>query len=87
MLTLVVQDLMLVIGTSAQVFPAAGYIEKARKYGARVAIINLEAEEEEELLKLDPGDFAFGQDAATYLPKLLEPVIGTQKPDGSFGHE
>lgn len=80
-------DLMLVIGTSAQVFPAAGYIEKARKYGARVAIINLEAEEEEELLKLDPGDFAFGQDAATYLPKLLEPVIGTQKPDGSFGHD
>ncbi|ATY66847.1 SIR2 family histone deacetylase, putative [Cordyceps militaris CM01] len=77
-------DLMLVIGTSAQVFPAAGYIEDARDCGAVVAVINPEAENEEELAKLDPQDFAFGQDAATCLPVLLEPIIGRAQADGEF---
>ncbi|KAM0349083.1 hypothetical protein ACHAPU_004018 [Fusarium lateritium] len=69
-------DLMLVIGTSAQVYPAAGYIDKARRKGARIAVINPDAENEDEMYKVKPGDFAFGQDAAEYLPLLLEPVIG-----------
>ncbi|KAJ2976885.1 hypothetical protein NQ176_g4683 [Zarea fungicola] len=77
-------DLMLVIGTSAQVFPAAGYIEDARDHGAVVAIINPDAERQEELEKLKPHDFAFGQDAASCLPILLEPVIGTAQADGEF---
>lgn len=38
--------------------------------------INPEAEDADEMYKVQPGDFAFGQDAAEYLPKLLEPVIG-----------
>lgn len=75
---------MLVIGTSAQVYPAAGYIETARKFGAKVAVINPEAETEDELKKLVPGDFAFGQDAAVQLPTLLEPAIGKMQENGDF---
>lgn len=78
------QDLMLVIGTSAQVYPAAGYIDKARSRGAVVAVINPDAENAEELEKLTSKDFAFGQEADTCLPTLLEPIIGTLQPDGSF---
>ncbi|KAG6010903.1 hypothetical protein E4U21_002573 [Claviceps maximensis] len=69
-------DLMLVVGTSAQVYPAAGYVSRARLHGARIVNINPEAESEAELYKIQPGDFAFGQDAAESLPKLLEPIIG-----------
>ncbi|CAK7240070.1 MAG: hypothetical protein STHCBS139747_001507 [Sporothrix thermara] len=69
-------DLMLVIGTSAEVYPAAGYIERARKAGAVVATINLEAESREGLKALRSRDFAFGGSAADILPVLLEPLIG-----------
>ena len=78
---------MLVIGTSAQVWPAAGYISQAKVHGARVATINPEAEDEAEMFKVEPGDFAFGQDAAQYLPLLFEPVIGKMQADGSFQKE
>ncbi|KAK1970533.1 Sir2 family protein [Colletotrichum sublineola] len=75
-------DLMLVIGTSAQVWPAAGYILEAQKAGARVCIINPEAEGKGRKPKVKPGDFAFGRDAAEVLPLLLEPVIGKIPTDG-----
>jgi NAD-dependent SIR2 family protein deacetylase len=75
---------MLVVGTSAQVYPAAGYIESARRCGAKIAVINPEAETEEELQKLVAGDFAFGQDAAVCLPTLLEPAIGKMQASGDF---
>ncbi|KAJ6787377.1 hypothetical protein PWT90_06305 [Aphanocladium album] len=77
-------DLMLVIGTSAKVYPAAGYIDNARNSGAVIAVINPEAESDEELAKLSSNDFAFGQDAATCLPVLLEPIIGTAQSNGEF---
>lgn len=77
-------DLMFVIGTSAQVYPAAGYIDKARKRGARIVTINPEAEDEAEMFKVKPGDFAFGKDAAEYLPILLEPVVGKPNEHGEF---
>ncbi|KAJ6437825.1 NAD-dependent histone deacetylase, silent information regulator Sir2 [Purpureocillium lavendulum] len=80
-------DLMLVVGTSAQVWPAAGYISKARLHGARIATVNPEAEEEADVFKLPAGDFAFGQDAAVCLPQLLEPVIGKMGEDGEFKKE
>ncbi len=69
-------DLMLVVGTSAEVYPAAGYITQARDAGAVVAVINLDAESAEGLEALDRGDFAFSGNAAELLPRLLEPVIG-----------
>ncbi|KAM3438009.1 hypothetical protein MY4824_003456 [Beauveria thailandica] len=77
-------DLMLVIGTSAQVYPAAGYIDEARDRGAVVAVINPDAENDDQLGKLRPNDFAFGQDAATCLPVLLEPIIGKAQANGEF---
>ncbi|OLN85085.1 NAD-dependent protein deacylase [Colletotrichum chlorophyti] len=70
-------DLMIVVGTSAKVWPAAGYILKAHAAGARVCTVNPEAEDEDQMFKVKPGDFAFGRDAAEVLPLLLEPVIGT----------
>ncbi|TDZ30339.1 NAD-dependent protein deacylase [Colletotrichum spinosum] len=77
-------DLMLVIGTSAQVYPAAGYISTAHEAGARICTVNPEAENEDQMAKLNPGDFAFGRDAAEVLPLLLEPVIGKLGEDGRF---
>jgi len=79
-------DLMLVIGTSAQVTPAASYIHEARSAGAVVAVVNIEAETPDELAKLEPGDFAFGGDAAVTLPLLLAPLVGTlEDPAGTGG--
>lgn len=75
---------MFVIGTSAVVSPAAGYIDKARRNGARIVVIDPRAEDLDEMDKLRTGDFAFGQDAARILPVLLEPIIGTRQPDGSY---
>ncbi|CAK7266950.1 hypothetical protein SEPCBS119000_002289 [Sporothrix epigloea] len=69
-------DLMLVIGTSAKVYPAAGYIEAARRAGAVVVVVNAEAESQQGLAALRPTDFAFEGSAADLLPVLLEPLIG-----------
>ncbi|KAF0323424.1 sir2 family histone [Colletotrichum asianum] len=77
-------DLMLVIGTSAQVWPAAGYILKAHKAGARVCTVNPEAEDKDQMPKVKPGDFVFGRDAAEVLPLLLEPVIGKTGENGRY---
>ncbi|TKA27411.1 hypothetical protein B0A50_05023 [Salinomyces thailandicus] len=63
-------DLMLVIGTSAQVFPAAGYIAQAEARGAKICVVDLEAGGG------GPGDWVFTGDAAVVVPKLLEPLIG-----------
>ncbi|EOO01775.1 putative nad-dependent deacetylase sirtuin-5 protein [Phaeoacremonium minimum UCRPA7] len=76
-------DLMLVVGTSAVVRPASGYIRKAQYAGAKIATINIDAEDNPK--KIRKGDFAFGGDAAELLPKLLEPVIGKIRRDGTFG--
>lgn len=78
---------MLVVGTSALVWPAAGYISKARSQGARIVTIDPTAEDPEEEYKIKPGDLAFGGDAAELLPILLEPVIGKLQLDGSFKKE
>ncbi|KAK8078107.1 hypothetical protein PG996_004277 [Apiospora saccharicola] len=67
-------DLCLVIGTSSKVWPTAGYAEKARKRGARIATVNLDAGDAK---GLRPGkDWVFVGDAAQVLPELLRPVIG-----------
>lgn len=70
------QDLMIVVGTSAVVTPAANYIDQARRRGATIVNVNIDAETDTELAKLTPQDFAFGQDAAKCLPELLAPIIG-----------
>ena len=72
-------DLMLVIGTTAQVWPAAGYVDSAIEKGARVAMVNIDRGD------LIPGsgelglthkDWFFTGDSAEIVPQMLEPLIG-----------
>lgn len=67
-------DTMLVIGTSALVYPATAYIEAARRKGARVAVVDI-AQEDPSSLGLEEQDWYFQGDAAELLPKMLNPVI------------
>lgn len=80
-------DVVLVIGTSAVVHPAAGYVYKAQGPSTSIVTVNLDAENRENLRELGPRDFAFAGDAAELLPKLLEPIIGRMREDGAFGGE
>lgn len=68
-------DLILVIGTSARVFPAAAYVEEARERGARVAVINMD-ENDVPPGGWSEGDWFFQGDAAEIIPALLRPTIG-----------
>ncbi|KAI1263273.1 DHS-like NAD/FAD-binding domain-containing protein [Xylariaceae sp. FL1019] len=67
-------DLMLVIGTGAEVWPAAGFVVQARKQGAALAVVNLSTENLGSARDLKMGDFYFIGDATELLPKLLEPI-------------
>lgn len=69
-------DLLLVIGTSAAVYPAAGYIAKARAKGARVAVVNTE-EPGQAASRLQEGDWFFQGDAGVLVPRILEGVTGS----------
>jgi NAD+-dependent protein deacetylase sirtuin 5 len=68
-------DIILVIGTSAKVYPAAGYIEEARVVGARVCVVNMD-DNDRPAGGWQEGDWFFKGDAAILVPRLLEPVIG-----------
>lgn len=68
-------DLIMVIGTSAKVYPAAGYVDLAREKGARVAIINMD-ENDVPAGGLYDGDWFFQGDAAQIVPEILKSVIG-----------
>ena len=70
-------DLILVIGTSAQVHPAAGYVDKARAKGARVAVINMEKADTPG--RMQKGDWFFEGDAGVIIPEILKSVIGDIK--------
>lgn len=63
-------DLMLVVGTSAMVRPASGYIEKARARGARVAFFNYEVRTAG-VARPEDGDWSFVGDAAELVPLAL----------------
>ncbi|KAH6690691.1 Sir2 family protein [Plectosphaerella plurivora] len=73
-------DVILVIGTTAQVYPAAGYVDKASRAGAKVCVVNIEVNKR----GLRKDDFAFEGDAVEILPRLLEPLIGRMRKDGTF---
>ncbi|KAI0436365.1 DHS-like NAD/FAD-binding domain-containing protein [Xylaria telfairii] len=66
-------DVMLVVGTSSAIFPAAGYASEAREMGAIVAVVNPDPESAEDL---EDHDFFFQGSAAEILPQLFEGVIG-----------
>lgn len=69
-------DLMLVVGTSAVVWPAAGYIGRARKAGARVAFFNTEVKSAG-TTRLEDGDWMFLGDAAELVPRALSGTLDT----------
>lgn len=71
-------DLMLVIGTSSQVYPAAGYVDEARDQGARIAVINMEpySPRNPQAEPLRETDWFFEGDASVILPDILKSVIG-----------
>ena len=68
-------NLILVIGTSAQVFPAADYIGRARAKAAKVAVINMDRADVPRQGLME-GDWFFEGDASTILPELLKSEIG-----------
>ncbi|KAL2870342.1 SIR2 family NAD-dependent protein deacylase [Aspergillus lucknowensis] len=68
-------DLMLVIGTSSRVYPAAGYVEKARSRGARVAVVNMDPVSMGSV-RLTSSDWYFEGDAGVLVPEILRSVIG-----------
>ncbi|KAK9453524.1 DHS-like NAD/FAD-binding domain-containing protein [Dipodascopsis uninucleata] len=79
-------DLILVIGTSGTVYPAAGYVDRVRAQGGRVAIFNIEIDDELNRLSSEHDDdddiyqpkdvWTFQGDAAELVPLALEPLIG-----------
>ena len=68
-------DLMLVIGTSAKVYPAAEYVDIARRKGARVAVINLDKADIPRN-GLTQKDWFFQGDAGELVPQMFSSVIG-----------
>lgn len=70
--------MILVVGTTATVWPAAGYVEEARARGARIAVINMDGLDGElgAASNLGNDDFLFQGDAAKILPEILKPIIG-----------
>lgn len=80
-------DLILVIGTSGSVWPAAGYVEQVAMRGGKVAVFNIDVDEESSIatdLIKNGGGWAFQGDAAEILPKALEPIIGTLRPHRKY---
>jgi NAD-dependent deacetylase sirtuin 5 len=63
-------DLLLVVGTSALVTPAASLIPLAREHGARVAEVNLEATPASSTC-----DFVFRAKSGELLPELLDVAL------------
>lgn len=63
-------DLILVIGTSSRVYPAAGYVDLARAKGARVAVVNMDRSDVG-ATGLNEGDWFFQGDAGVVVPEIL----------------
>lgn len=77
-------DLIMVIGTAATVYPAAGYVAQAKAKGARVAVVNLDAGDlgaagGRKGSGLGEEDFLFVGDAAEIVPQMVKGVVGEVK--------
>ncbi|KAM3065184.1 hypothetical protein ACMFMF_011313 [Clarireedia jacksonii] len=76
-------DLMLVVGTTAMVYPAAGYVNIARKAGARIAVINIDGAGLGSAGGLRKEDWLFVGDAGEILGEILELGKGRDGEDRS----
>jgi len=77
-------DIIMVIGTAATVYPAAGYVSHAKARGARVAVVNLDAGDLGAAGGprgggLGENDFLFVGDAAEIVPRMVRGVVGEVK--------
>jgi len=63
-------DLVIVVGTSGTVYPAAGFAEQARRKGAKVAVVNPDPSTGEN------ADWWFCGGAEDAVPAMLRPVVG-----------
>ena len=71
-------DLVLVIGTTAQVWPASGYVDAAIETGARVAVVNVDRGDlipGSGELGLTDRDWIFTGDAARIVPEMLRQFV------------
>lgn len=68
-------DLILVIGTSGTVYPANSYVDLVKLRGGYVAIFNTDVEQDVLDGKVE-RTWGFQGDAAEWLPRALEEVIG-----------
>jgi NAD-dependent deacetylase sirtuin 5 len=64
-------DLVITVGTSLEVFPAAEWVETVRASGASLALVDTVITRKLEEM-LDHGDWFFQGDAAEILPKILD---------------
>ena len=87
-------DMVLVVGTSGTVWPAAGFAEQARSGGGKggkkqggttTSVVTVNMELDGGRGYLSKNDFGFEGDAGELLPKLLEPVIGRMVQGGENG--
>ncbi|GAW24422.1 hypothetical protein ANO14919_140060 [Xylariales sp. No.14919] len=69
--------LVLVVGTAAEIWPAAGFVVHARKQGAALAVVNTDTDNLGSARDLKPGDFYFIRDSVELLPRLFEPLANT----------
>ncbi|EMG46685.1 hypothetical protein SBY92_005398 [Candida maltosa Xu316] len=68
-------DLILVIGTSGTVYPANSFIERVKLKGGKIAIFNIDIDDDIVQGK-EGGVWGFKGDAAALLPIALKPLIG-----------
>jgi NAD-dependent deacetylase sirtuin 5 len=68
-------DLLLIVGTSAVVHPAASYIHRAWDGGARIAVVNTDAPDKGASDLYGTDHWYFHGDAAKLLPELLEGIL------------
>lgn len=68
-------DLILVVGTSARVYPAAGLLHEARNRGARACIINPDPESANVIGGMREGDWWFGNPVEDEFAALLKQTV------------
>lgn len=65
---------MMVIGTMAEVYPAARFVQRAKEKGARITVINLDGGHLGGN-KIRKQDWLFEGDAAQILPALFQGTL------------
>ncbi|TVY75792.1 NAD-dependent protein deacylase [Lachnellula suecica] len=68
-------DLMIVIGTKGEVFPAGRFVDIAKGKGARICVVNMDKNHLGMLTVREKKDWVFEGNAAEILPVLFEGIL------------